>query len=127
MNRAGRLLTNLSGLEDEDSTECSVDPVRITDAALAHIRTMMGEYGSLGDMLRIRVVFVPSRQFGISIESNPPAVDDVILDYPGVRIVFGTASFELMRDTVIDYVQDAHGEGLKFSKTVRPGHGQPGP
>jgi Fe-S cluster assembly iron-binding protein IscA len=92
------------------------NPFYITEVALDDMRTVLAEFAYPQDMIRIRVVFVPSMQFCLSIESESPQPEDRVLEYPGVRLVIDGASLSRLQDYVLDYCQFQHGCGYRFSK-----------
>jgi Fe-S cluster assembly iron-binding protein IscA len=92
-------------------------PFCITDAALHDMRVSRDEFAYPEDMVRIGVVFVPSRQYWFDfVAPESVTLFDRILEYPHVRVVLDQTSFRLLEGYVLDYGQCKEGLGLRFYK-----------
>lgn len=90
--------------------------VELTPLAIERIRAARAEEGHGEDAgLRLAVVKGGCSGYEYSVKFAPePAENDHVFEEDGLRVFVDRDSEELLRGTVLDYVDGLHGAGLKF-------------
>ena len=91
-------------------------PITLTDAATAKVAALLAEEGN--DELALRVAVRPGGCSGYSYEmffDSELAVDDVVREFDGVKVVVDPASAELIKGATLDYNDGLQGAGFHIS------------
>jgi len=90
--------------------------VELTPLALEKIVAARAEEGHPSDCgLRLAVTKGGCSGYEYSVKFVPqPAEDDFVFDAGDVRVFVARDSVDLLRGTVLDYVDGLHGAGLRF-------------
>ncbi len=90
--------------------------LRLTDAAIAHIKKIR-EREKLADQ-GLRVSVAPGGCSGYSYKldfDNGPGPEDVVLEMGGLQVYVGKPILQQLEGTVIDYVSELQGASFRFS------------
>ena len=91
-------------------------PLKLTPAAVAQVKTVMQQNGFEGYLLSIRVV--PAGCSGMGYDLNlikEAKAGDITFEQEGVKITTDAMSVQMLGGTVVDYVTSIQGAGFKFS------------
>lgn len=90
--------------------------VELTPLAVERVLAARAEEGHAEDVgLRLAVVKGGCSGYEYSVKFVPgPAENDYVFETGGLRVYVDRESEQLLRGTVLDYVDGLHGAGLKF-------------
>lgn len=100
-------------LETVDSHE---HMLRLTDAAVAHVKKIRERENLAGRGLRVSVM--PGGCSGYSYKldfDDGPKPEDVVLELEGLQVYVENAILQQLGGTVIDYVSELQGASFRFS------------
>ena len=100
-------------LETVDSHEHSL---RLTDAAVAHVKKIRERENLVGRGLRVSVM--PGGCSGYSYKldfDDGPKPEDVVLELEDLQVYVENAILQQLEGTVIDYVSELQGASFRFS------------
>lgn len=92
------------------------NPIQVTPSAVAAIRTAIEQEGEPGDSLRVSVVGggCSGYQYNLDFEKEG-RMDDLTLEFDGVKILVDPISAGYLKGTTIDFISGLHGTGFKFN------------
>lgn len=82
--------------------------IEITDAAARALEQSKTE----GKVIRMFLAAIDSTGANYGLALGDPEKDDMILEDRGIKIHISIADAELLRETIIDYVNDERGTGF---------------
>lgn len=91
-------------------------PILLTPKAVEAVKTALNAEGESHDALRVSVVGggCSGYQYNLDFEKEP-RMDDLTLEFSGVKVVLDPVSAGYLKGTVIDYVSGLNGSGFKFN------------
>ena len=98
------------------TVESDLNKLRLTDAAIAHVKKIREREKLAGRGLRVSVM--PGGCSGYSYKldfDDGPKAEDVVLDMGGLQVYVETAILQQLDGTVIDYVSELQGASFRFS------------
>ncbi len=90
--------------------------LRLTDAAIAHVKKIRERENLAGRGLRVSVM--PGGCSGYSYKldfDDGPGPEDVVLEMGGLQVYVETAILQQLEGTVIDYVSELQGASFRFA------------
>ena len=82
--------------------------IEVTDAAAAMIKRSQAE----GKVIRMFLAAIDSSGANYGLALGDQEKDDVVFESNGVKIHMGPQDTELLRETIVDYVNDERGTGF---------------
>jgi iron-sulfur cluster assembly accessory protein len=95
----------------------TTNPVTLTPRAVEQVKEVRTREGySEGHALRVSIVGGGCSGFSYQLDFDETArPDDVVSEYPGVRVLVDPTSAQYLDGTQIDFVSSLHGGGFKFT------------
>ncbi|RIL02583.1 MAG: iron-sulfur cluster insertion protein ErpA [Proteobacteria bacterium] len=108
---------NTSGNEAPEAFEATEEqPILLTASAVEAVKNAISQEGQPGDALRVSVVGGGCSGYQYSLDFDKESrMDDVSLDFGGVKVLIDSVSAGYLKGTVIDYVSGLNGTGFKFN------------
>lgn len=99
-------------------TETQKQEIFITDSAAKQIARLIEKTGQPADaMLRVTVTGggCSGFQYAFDFDTKTSAVDDIVFEKDGAKVVTDTLSLNFLDQSAIDYVSDLGAAGFKIS------------
>lgn len=91
-------------------------PILLTPSAIVAVRHAISQEGSADDSLRVSVIGGGCSGFQYNLDfEKEPRMDDLCLDFEGVKVVIDPVSAGYLKGTVVDHVSGLNGTGFKFN------------
>lgn len=91
------------------------EPVRLTDAAIAHVRDQIAQHpGAIGIRLGTRKSGCSGFMYHVDFVEQAD-VDDTLFENGDVQVYVDSESLKLVGGTTIDYVQDGISRVMRFN------------
>ena len=102
--------------------ETTAPVIILTDGAIAKVKEVIESEGLDGYGLRIAAMQgCGGVQYGLDFDDTANEGDEVV-EINGIKVYVDANSAELLRGTTIDFINDIHGQGFKFSNPNAPVH-----
>ena len=82
--------------------------IEITEAAANILKRSLAE----GKVIRMFLAAIDATGANYGLALGEPEKDDLVFDSRGIKIHMSPQDAELLRETIIDYVNDEHGTGF---------------
>jgi iron-sulfur cluster assembly accessory protein len=107
--------SSTSGSEDKQFVPTEERPIHLTESAIQAVRNAIKEEGEEGDALRVSVVGggCSGYQYNLDFDKEE-RMDDITLEFDGVKILVDSVSAGYLKGTIIDYMTGLQGQGFKF-------------
>ncbi len=90
--------------------------LRLTDAAVAHVKKIRQRENLAGRGLRVSVTPGGCSGFSYKLDfDDGPKPEDVVLELDGLQVYVETSILQQLGGTVIDYVSELQGASFRFS------------
>lgn len=106
---------NVMGSGDSDFIPTDEAPILLTAAAVEAVADALTKEGQPGEFLRVSVVGggCSGYQYGLDFDKDE-RMDDVVMEFGGVKVVVDAVSAGYLRGTVVDFVSGLQGKGFQF-------------